>query len=89
MTALPNLIQKRNSKYIKELNGGMDTLNFSRKIWAEQCFEINHTNFFLASLLERWQIKLHKTNLMNLKRFCTAREALMKEKILKIGEKWL
>ena len=42
-------------------------------------FEINHSNFFLVSLLEKRKIKLHKTNLMNLKSFCTAREALMKE----------
>jgi len=53
MTALPNLIQKRNSKYIKELNGGMDAVNFLRKVWAEQGFEINHSNFFLVSLVER------------------------------------
>ena len=56
MTALPNLIQKRNSKYIKELNGGMDTVNFLRKVWAEQGFEINHSNF-LVLLVERWQNK--------------------------------
>ena len=50
-------------------------------------FEINHNKFFLVSLrIIKNKTELHKSNLINLKIFCTARETLNKRK--RQSSKW-
>ena len=43
-------------------------------------FEINHNKFLVSLRIIKNKTQLHKSNLINLKSFCTARETLNKRK---------
>ena len=70
---------KINSKWIKELNGRPDTLKLLEENIGRILFDINCSRIFFLDPPRRVR-KMSKWDLIKLKSFCTAKEAINKTK---------
>ena len=70
---------KINSKWIKELNGRPDTLKLLEENIGRILFDINCSRIFFLDPPPRVR-KMSKWDLIKLKSFCTAKEAINKTK---------
>ena len=71
---------KINSKWIKDLNVGPDTIKLLEENIGRTLFDINHISIFCIHLLIVMKIKINKWDLIKLKSFCTAKETVNKMK---------
>ena len=73
---------KINSKWIKDLNVRLDTIKLLEENIGRTLFDINHNKILFDSSPRVMKIKtkINKWDLMKLKSFCTAREAINKTK---------
>ena len=71
---------KINSKWIKDLNVGLDTIKLLEENIGKTLFDINHGKIFFDSPPKVMKIKINKWDLMKLKSFCTAQETTNKTK---------
>ena len=71
-----------NSKWIKDLNVRPDTLKLLEENIGGTLFDINHSNTFLdpSPRVMEMKTKINKWDLIKLKSFCTAKEAINKMK---------
>ena len=71
---------KINSKWIRDLNVGPDSI----KLWEESIcrtlYDINHSKILFDPREMEMETKINKWDLMKLKRFCTAKETINKMK---------
>ena len=74
--------QKKNSKWIKDLNIRLDTIKFSEENKGRTLCDINHSKIFFDPPPRVMEIKtkINKWDLMKLKSFCTAKETINKIK---------
>ena len=71
---------KLNSKWIKGLNVGLDTIKLLEENIGRTLFDINHSNIFLdpsPRVMER-KAKINKWDLITLRSFCIAKETINK-----------
>ena len=73
---------KINSKWITDLNVKPDTVKLLEENIGRTLFDINHSKIFFDPSPRVMEIKtkINKWDLMKLKRFCTAKEAINKMK---------
>ena len=71
---------KINSKWIKDLNVGLDTIKLLEENIGKTLFDINCTKIFFDSPPRAMKIKINKWDLTKLKSFCTAKETMNKTK---------
>ena len=74
---------KINSKWIKDLNTRLDTINVLEKNIGRTLSDINHSNILLFNPSPRVmeiKTKINKWDLMKFKSFCTAKETINKTK---------
>ena len=73
---------KINSKWIKDLNVRPDTIKLLEENMGKTLFDINHSKIFFdtPSRVMEIKTKINKWDLMKLKSFCTAKEAIDKTK---------
>ena len=76
------LYTKINSKWIKDLNVRLDTIQFLEENIGRTLFDINHSKIFLntPSRVMKIKTKINKWNLIKLKRFCTPKGTTNKMK---------
>ena len=69
---------KINSKWIRNLNVRLDTIKLLEENIGRTLFDINHSNIFLDPPPRVMEIKtkINKWDLIKLKSFCTAKEAI-------------
>ena len=68
---------KINSKWINDLNVRLDTIKLSAENIGGTFFDISHSMIFLIDLrVRKIKTKINKWNLIKLKSFCTAKEAI-------------
>ena len=70
---------KINSKWIKDLNVRLNTINFLEKDIGKTLFDINHSKICFEPPLRIIKIK-NKANIIKLKTFCSAKETIKKTK---------
>ena len=73
---------KINSKWIKDLNVRPDTIKLLEKNIGRTLYDINHSKILFDPAPREMEIKtkINKWDLMKLKNFCTAKEAINKTK---------
>ena len=73
---------KINSKWIKDLNVRLDTIQFLEENIGRTLFDINHSTILLntPSRVMKIKTKINKWNLIKFKSFCTAKEIINKTK---------
>ena len=71
---------KINSKWIKVLNVGPDTIKLLEENIGRTFFNINHSKILVDPPLREMEIKINKWDLMKLKSFCTAQETITRQK---------
>ena len=76
---------KINSKWIKDLNVRLNTINFLEKSIGKTLFHINHSKICFEPLRRILKIKnetnINKVNIIKLKSFCTVKETIKKTTI--------
>ena len=79
---LPNTIHKRNSKWMKDLNGRVDSIKLLEEKIGRTLCGINHSKILFDPPPREREIKtkINKWDLMKLKSFCTAKETINKMK---------
>ena len=75
---------KINSKWINDLNGRPDTIKLLEENIGKTLYDINHSKILFDPPPREREIKtkINKWDLMKLKRFCTAEEAINNTKTL-------
>ena len=75
---------KINSKWIKDLNVRPGTIKLFEENIGRTLYDINHSNILFDPPPRKLEIKtqINKWDLMKLKSFCTAKEAINKRKRL-------
>ena len=71
---------KRNSKWIKDLNVMPGTIKLLEENTGRAVYDINHSKILFDPPPRKMEIKINKWDLMKLKSFCTAKEAINKMK---------
>ena len=73
---------KINSKWIKDLNVGPDTIKHLEENIGQTLYDINHSKILFGPPPRGMEIKakINKWDLMKLKSFCTAKETISKTK---------
>ena len=73
---------KINSKLIKNLNEGLDTIKLLEENIGRTLFDINHSNIFfhLSLRVIKIKTKINKWDLVKLKSICTAKVTIIKQK---------
>ena len=73
---------KINSKWIKDLNVRSDTIKLLEENRGRTLFDINHSKILFDPPPREVEIKpkINKWDLMEVKRFCTAKESINKMK---------
>ena len=73
---------KINSKWIRDLNGRLDSIKLLEENIGRTLFDINHSKIFFDPPPRIMEIKpkINKWDLMILKSFCTAKETINKMK---------
>ena len=73
---------KRNSQWLKEINGRPDTIKFPEENLGRTFYDINHNKILFDPPPRELEIKtkINKWDLMKLKSFCTAKETINKTK---------
>ena len=73
---------KINSKWIKDLNVGPETIKLLEENIGKTLSDINHSRILYDPLPRIWEIKakINKWDLIKLKRFCTMKETISKMK---------
>ena len=81
---------KINSKWIRDLNVRLDTVNLLEENIGRTLFDINHSKIFFdpPPTVMEIKTKINKWGLMKLKSFCTAKETTNKMN-LQNGRKYL
>ena len=71
---------KINSKWIRDLNGRLDSIKLLEENIGRTLFDINHSKIFFDPPPRIMEIKpkINKWDLMILKSFCTAKETINK-----------
>ena len=73
---------KINSKWIKDLNVGPDTITLLQENTGKTLFDINHSKIFFhpTPRVVEMKTKMNKWDLIKLKSFCTTKETINKTK---------
>ena len=73
---------KINSKWMKDLNVGLNTIKLLEENIGRTFFEVNCSNIFFypPPRIMKMKTKINKWDLMKLKSFCTAKETIKKMK---------
>ena len=73
---------KINSKWIKDLNVGPDTITLLQENIGKTLFDINHSKIFFhpTPRVVEMKTKMNKWDLIKLKSFCTTKETINKTK---------
>ena len=72
---------KINSKWVKDLDIGPDTINLLEENIGQTLSDINDSNIFSDPPLRGRTVKTNKWDRIKLKTFCTAKKTLSKMKI--------
>ena len=82
LRTLPNIIQKINSKWIKDINVKPDTSKLTEESRGRTLYDINHSKILLDLPPRETEIKtkINKGDLMKLQSFCTVKETINKTK---------